>query len=537
MSKRTWLKAAIVAGMAILISPAMAGANLAQAAPPDSGDLVIHKYLGAVIPDTDRDGRELDTTAWTGVTPANGVVFELFKIGAPLPVTPPDTPWPDTPHHGTFVRNPDTGNLEVYSGRILIGEYATTPASSPVVTTAGNGTATATLDNGMYLVIENGAASTNVTSASTGEAMLITATAVPFLVSVPTADPSGTGWLDTVHVYPKNQGMTVDKVVDTRGAVAVGDKISYTITVSIPGDIATAKQFNIWDKLDAALDPVFNSVKVTTQPKLTGANALIQYLDWWVKPDDGSNTVTVIFQEKARAKLANASFVTVTFDAVVNDSILSAPGMTVPNVAHVEFTNSDGTEFDGSSNGGDESTIHTAAVSITKIDQNGRALNGASFKIASSLANAYAGNFIRQDGTGKLVDYDPAPASAWTTLGGTADYQIDPANQASFVGLRDYVEVNGAKVWQTYWVVEVVAPDSYNLLPAPLEVDFEAAYNKFLDPKDYDYTVTLTVTNAKGFVLPETGGAGTIIWTVAGVALIGTAILVGVTKRKKNATC
>jgi len=536
MSKKHWLKAALAAGVAVLMGTT--GAAAAQADPgvsPATGDLVIHKYIGAPIPNQDRDGTLLDTSGWTSVIPANGVVFDLYKVGAPL-VPTTGGPWPDVPAPGKYVLNGTT--LEVYDSTALIGEYALVAASPAAVTTGPNGTATAAdLPKGLYLVMENVAASTTITNALTGEAMFISQAAVPFIVAVPMTNAAGDGWLDTVHVYPKNSALSVDKVVESSRAVAVGDTVSYSITASVPGDIATSKLFNIVDKLDKALDLDLATVAVTTFPVLTGTNALVKNLDYTITYDMGGHAFTVAFLDPGRVKLAGTQSVIVTFDTTINASILdSADGM-VRNTGEVDFTNQDNTEFHAESDPGDPSTVHLAIITVTKVDQAGSALNGATFKIATSQANAEAGNFLRLDPvTQILYDYDAAAGSTWATLGATADYAVSPANTGSFVGLRDTVDVNGTPVWQTYWIVETTAPAGYNMLHDAIPVNFEDAFKAFQDPAEYDFTATLTVSNSKGFLLPETGGAGTILLTVAGVALIGAAVLIGVTRRRDKAT-
>jgi len=533
MQTRSWLKAALAAGLAALTSSSLAigaYAALGDAIPPATGDLVIHKFIGAPVSNQERTGEKLDTTAWTGVTPASGVVFDLYQVGAPVNPDPPADPWTDVPSPGRFVRNADTGNLEVYSGTSLIGVYGLTAASPASVTTGANGEATAAgLPQGLYLVVENAAASTSITNASTGEPLFISQTAAPFVVAVPMTAPDGTGWLSPVHVYPKNEALTIDKVVDAAGSSAVGDTVSYTITVSVPGDIATAQTFAVLDKLDAALDLDLATVTVATLPELTGSSALVKNTDYNITYDPTSRTVTIAFTPSGFVKLGGAGSVVVTLDTTINSSILSAPGRAVPNTATVDFTNEGGTKFHADSGGGEESQVYTATVTVTKVDQAGKALNGASFAIASSQANAAAGKFLRLDPTSKVV-YD-VDAPEWATLGEAADYVISPANQASFTGLRDAIEANGVTAWQTYWVVETVAPATYNLLSAPVEASFEAASTAA--GADYDHVLTLTVKNSQGFTLPETGGVGTVGLTVGGVVLLGTALLLVVTRRRR----
>ncbi|MCL1838962.1 MAG: SpaH/EbpB family LPXTG-anchored major pilin, partial [Propionibacteriaceae bacterium] len=461
------------------------------------------------------------------------VVFDLFHVtGTAIPSEPGDQ-WPAVPPAGTYVRNTTTGNLEVYSGTTLIGEYLLSAASPSSVTTGPNGIAKAAdLGQGFYLVIENVAASTSITNANTGEELFISQAAAPFVVAVPMTNPAGDGWLDEVHVYPKNEALTVEKEVASKGAVAVGDTVSYTITVSIPGDISDSKKFIISDTLDAALDLDESSVVVSTLPILSGADALVAGTDYVIAYDVPTRTLSVTFQTSGREKLEKATSVSVDFDATVNASILTSSDLTVPNTANVDFTNSQGTDYYAESDG-KGANIHTAAISITKIDETAQALNGAKFKIATSEENARAGYFLRIDSDSVLYDY---PAATWTALDAANDYEISPTNVAAFAGLRDFiVDASDDQIWQTYWVVETVAPAGYNLLTAPIEVSFESAYLELNDPEDYDHMYLLTVKNSKGFTLPETGGMGTILWTVAGVALLGVAVLIGVTRRRGDA--
>jgi len=544
MSKKK-IRTIVAAGLTALLAGALAPPAVAEpdgqmgALAPPSGDLVIHKYIGAPIPGADRFGLEMEVNR-ADVTPANGVVFDLYQVGPPVdPAGAADEaePWPATPPRGTYLRNTITGHLEVYEGTKLIGEYGVTEADPATVTTGPNGAAMASdLPRGFYLVIENPGASTTITNAITGAPLFVSQSTAPFLVAVPMTNPAGDGWLDVVHVYPKNEQLKVDKEADSAGAVAVGDTVGYTIVVSVPGDIADSQRFNISDRLDPALDLVSGSVAVATLPDLTDEKALVAGADYTAVYGEDTRTLVVTFTAPGRAKLAGAGSVVVEFTAAINESLLVAPGLTVPNTAHADFKNVDGVDYAAESEPGEESEIHTAAIRITKVDPAGQPLHGSLFKIATSEANARAGHFLRLDPvTGELYDYDASPTSAWADAGVANDYAVAPAHVAAFVGLRDAVEIDGELVWQTYWVVETVAPPTFNLLAAPLQVRFADAFDQ-AEAGDYDYTYELRVENSQGFLLPATGGLGAVVWTVAGVTLLGAAVLlVTTTRRKKGA--
>ena len=100
---------------------------------------------------------------------------------------------------------------------------------------------------------------------------------------------------------------------------------------------------------------------------------------------------------------------------------------------------------------------------------------------------------------------------------------------AAFEGLKDYTD-GEQKTYKSYWIVETKAPEGYNLLSAPVKVDFTAENST----ADTDYTVTVQVKNTTGFTLPKTGDIGTILFTVAGVGLIGAAVILLVASKKRK---
>ena len=511
MSKRISPKKILVALIAALMALMFVMPATADELPPDYGNLHIHKFIGGPT-GGHNDGTFLNTSGWTGVVAVNGVQFDIYLVDTTGGV----------PEAGKVYSLDTAGaNLVVAEsdGTATGDTYPVTSVTS--VTTAGTGVASAmNLEQGLYLVIENVAASTSIKDAVTGEKMDISSTTAPFLVYVPMTDPTGEEWMEDVHVYPKNEEFLIEKEVTGGDTVKVGETKTYTIKVSIPADIETSKLFNVTDVLDPALDINVPSVTVETKPTDKGLTQAAG--DYTVSYNSGMRTLLVTFTETGRVKLSGSTHVWISYDVVVNETVLTYLDNVVGNSAIVNFTNKDGTEFTG---GPGIIEIHTAAIKVIKVDGNNAPLNGSKFKIASSLANAENKRFLRMDPANqKLYDYEASnpTGSYWATLGATADYEIAPTNDARFTGLADKV----GNAFQTYYIVETQAPGGYNMLTTPIRVTFTGS--------EIDYTYVVTVENSTGFTLPITGGMGTIIFTVAGIALLGTAVIVAITRKRKT---
>ena len=498
--------AAVLAFAVLMVAAAVPA--FADPLQPVEGNLVIHKYVN--------DGKDYGPNNGTLLTGSdvpkseaiNGVIFNIYKIDG-VPASGP----------GVVYKFDETASkLTVYAdvnATTPVGTYDVTLATS--VTTADDGSAdSGLLDQGYYLVVEDVLGSEPVDAVS-GKDITISAASDPFVVAVPMTNPAGDDWLTTVNVYPKNPTMGIEKTVNVKAgnAVAVGDIISYTIASDIPADIASGKKYAITDELDPALTPDTGSVAVTLLP---GNTALEVDTDYTV--DLVGQTLIVSLTDAGRTKAAGSEKLQVTFDVTVNDKILdnNHTSNTVANEASVSFTNKDGGDFDAGTNG-DGPKIHTAAIQITKVDAStGEPLDGAKFSIATSEQNAKDGKFLRVGAGSQLLDVDDPGYDAATT-----DYVISPKNTANFTGLRDMKDDQ----LQSYWIVEVAAPASYNILTTPLQVTF--------DGNEANHTlVAPTIANSKGFVLPITGGTGTMLFTVVGIVLLGLAVMVIVVKKRKT---
>jgi len=498
------------------------------AAPPDSGTLVIHKY---VMPDKSTagpagTGEVTDkATVPSDAQPLDGVTFDIYKVdltdGGAYPVSDANHPI-----ELTDPTDPSQGFEDSTYPTAVHFDVGSTPAAS--ITTANNATygdgvaVAADLPQGVYLVVERGGNPD------------VDAPSDPFIVALPMTNADGDGYLDPVHVYPKNEKLTVEKSVET-SSVAVGDSVNFTITPAVPSDLASTTGYKVTDTLDSALtfDSVTSVKAATSKAGLAAASELSSsYYD----VSETGQTVTVNFTAAGLKYLADNGirYLQIVLKATVNSEITNAThNNEVTNTASIDFTNKYGDEKTVDS---DSVTIHTASIKVVKKDaSSGDLLAGAEFKIASSATNAKNNEFLREDPTtGIIYDYDSTVGSKYVTLGETNDLMVSANTSAdTFIGLKDFTRSGATKTPETYYLVETKAPASYNILTSPVAVTFGS--NADTTPtKANNWTITITVNDNKGFLLPLTGAAGVAVFTIVGVVLVGLAIALTVNMRKKK---
>jgi len=296
----------------------------------------------------------------------------------------------------------------------------------------------------------------------------------------------------------------------------------------------------------------------------------------------GGGLLTVSFDKLAQLQaIAGYQYLQITFQATVNATALiygtngdpNGFKQSVPNTAKLNYQN----YFDSTLKTKPTNTVwvHTANLEVTKIDeQTGNKLQGATFKLvavpntgnaandlAAAKAAANAKSFVKLDSaapvdangnpTGNFSVLYPASsglsqaASEATAYGAGKDYAVttDSNGIAKFSGLQDYTTTPwfadmqqddqiGGRTYLTYYIVETGAPSGYNLLTEPVPVTFSGNPDNYVTNLN---TLMKTIADSSKFVLPKTGGMGTVLFTVGGIGLMGLAcVLFLATKKRKN---
>ncbi|MCL2671027.1 MAG: pilin N-terminal domain-containing protein [Clostridiales bacterium] len=159
-----------------------------------------------------------------------------------------------------------------------------------------------------------------------------------------------------------------------------------------------------------------------------------------------------------------------------------------------------------------EEQPHSAQIEILKVSANDPAhkLQGASFKL-SLMGSGEEGTFLRKDTSGKILypgDEGYTDAEDWELTTGTDGLAL-------FDGIKAYMGIY-PKVYLMYYIFETEAPGGYIKLAAPIE----AAFTAHGSGESNVYAIHCTIENSSAAPYPHTGGRGTRITTILGIALL-----------------
>jgi len=512
----------------------------------------------------DRGSLQVVKTAEDGTTKLEGAKYVLYKV-ADINVSSSSGQISYSPTTSVAVNSSTTAAQ--FTEAVLSAAGLTPIEGVNTDATAGNKTGTdgvlnfTDLNFGVYLVKET-VTPEGVTASH------------DFLISIPmsvpdTDDMDGDGntteqtWIKEITATPKNAVFDgdIEKTVDTSASsnvvvdaggnntIDIGANLSYKIEVDMPSDFyggtnaKTYTQFDIFDKADAALTVDTSTIKVTIdgtevkEASAAGANPMGYKLD---AGTSGEFTISLVNQNTSTnpstyapyyTGLSAGSKVVVTYNAFVNTS--ATPGVAINNDAEINY------QYDGGNPGikepGPEPEIYTYSHAILKVNDNDAALGHDDDVAANIKAGA---KFVVKNADNKYLHYNKGANDAdaaddyWEWVALQADATVfESGFAAPLATAKDgYIELIGLADG-TYTLIEIEAPEGYSLLKAPVSIDVDDAST--VTQKNGSYTTK--IVNVAGFTLPGTGGAGIYIFIVAGIALIGAAlVLYGKTRRSKK---
>ena len=429
-------------------------------------------------------------------------------------------------------------------------------------TDASGHTSASDMELGLYLVVE------------TRVPEMVTSTCNPFFVSLPMTTIDGSEWLYDLTVYPKNQtgDPTLDKTVReaknstgkntgsltdiTDGyahtaTASVGDKVDYQIISTLPTITSKASSLSEYTYVDTMSKGIKYNKNDVVIEFFRDAGCTDKIATWAVNSgkftvgyDDTANTMTIRMTDTGLSEINEAA--TVYIDSVKRGysdctmRITYAATLTAdaklgdtdnPNEVELTWRRTNNTYFDTLK---DCCHVYTYGIDVLKqFSDNGGNVRNVKFRLHNDSDDCYIIADLK-DGIYYAKGITSKKSDATTFIPNSSGHIV-------VKGLED----------DAYSLTEIATDKGYILLKDAIKIVIKTAENgqceqcgaKLLtasatvNGKDASMTdgnaiVPLTVVNNPGFDLPKTGGYGTWMFTIGGVALLGAAAFIVIRSRK-----
>ena len=429
-------------------------------------------------------------------------------------------------------------------------------------TDAAGYTSTSNMEQGLYLVVETRVPE-NVTS-----------TCNPFFVSLPMTTIDGAAWNYDVTVYPKNQtgnpdlektvreaknstGKNTGSLTDTTdgyahtATVSVGDTVDYQVISTLPTITSKASSLSEYTYVDTLSKGIkYNKNDVVIEffkdAGCTGkiATWAVNSGKFTVSYDDTANTMTIRMTDTGLAEINEAATVyadsvkrgysdctmrisyaaTLTADAKMGDT-------DNPNEVVLTWKRTNTTYFDTLK---DCCHVYTYGVDVLKqFSDNGGNVRNVKFRLHNDTDDCYI-IAEQKDGVYYAKGFAAKKADATTFVPNSSGHIIvkgleddsysltETATDKGYVLLKDAIKI----------VIKTAENGQCEKCGAKLLTASATVNGKDAGMTDGNAIVPLNVVNNPGFDLPKTGGYGTWMFTIGGVALLGAAAFIVIRSRK-----
>ena len=318
--------------------------------------------------------------------------------------------------------------------------------------------------------------------------------------------------IDDLTFGAKREEVSVDKAAN-KTSVTKKEKVTYTITVDIPtyASQAVDKSFYVSDLLPNGLtiDPASIKVQIDGTDVDTAAYTLdtTAVAEYTFKLSVSAEQYTDNWSANGGKQLV------ITYTATLNDNGTTEVNTKETNKVTFDYSNYPYVE-NSHKQKMDTVDVTTFAIKIDKYVK-----NDEHAKLANAKFDLY------RTATHAEVIAGSAVNIPYTNVNGIkleSDLVTDANGTATFAKY----EANGTNY--DYYLVETRAPSGYNILDNAVKVNFT---DTEVEATAGVYTVK--VPNSSGILLPITGGTGTVIFTIIGIALMVGAVVLFVVSRKK----
>lgn len=348
----------------------------------------------------------------------------------------------------------------------------------------------------------------------------------------------------------KNANVSYDNDTDA----SVGDTVTWKVEASVPSNVNELKTYKLTDTMSDALTWEFANanLQITTNP----STVLTKGTDYTLTvPTDNTagGKWTIEFTDTGKTKLASSKVkvITVTFNTKLNEKAKIGSDGNL-NDAELDYSNAiyptedpqkpNNNKQPGEDKITDQAIVYSFQMNVLKVDgKTNVKLEGVKFDLYS-----YTG-----------AKTNPTEADLKGTDGKRIahDLTTDANGKIQYKGLK-----NGIYYLVETKTVKTKDEKQYNLLKEPVKVEIKVGYETKTETtitkdgngnvtdtttvstktftggdKGSDGTFTVTVKNYTGFDLPTTGGMGTVLFSIAGFALMAGAAFVLLKGRRKDA--
>lgn len=380
-----------------------------------------------------------------------------------------------------------------------------------------------------------------------------------------------------VNADPKGDKPSVDKEIKegdktvASNTASIGDKIEYVVSSKVPDMSNYEKYYFILNDTMSKGLTFNNDVNITIGDKTLGADDYT--VTFVVDKDNKTTAIKIVFKDFIRYKDKKGADIKVTYSATLNqDADITSTGNI--NEVRLVYSNNPNITPEGDDEPGENDNVtgetpksevktYTTGLKLTKIDgKTKETLTGAKFEIKGDGVKVVLINkevykasengtfYMLKDGTYTETASTDATADQYDST--TTKYEkvaaVDKTTVPTEINAVGYVDANGILTFEglgegTYTITELVAPNGYNLLKAPITITITA--NATLDGCTWtvkngetgltagtDHLFAFNVVNNAGTEIPSTGGIGTTVFYVLGSVLVLGAIVLLVTKRR-----
>ena len=423
-------------------------------------------------------------------------------------------------------------------------------------------TSASNMEQGLYLVVE------------TRVPEMVTSTCNPFFVSLPMTTIDGSEWTYDIAIYPKNQtgNPTLSKTVredknstgKNNGSLtditdgfkhtataSVGDVVDYQILSTLPTITSRASSLSEYTYVDTMSKGIKYNKQDVVIEFFKDAGCTDKIAAWGedsgkftVVYDDVQNSMAIKMTEAGLSEINEATTVytdsvkrgysdcimrityaaTLTSDAKMGDT-------DNPNTVTLTWKRTNTTYYDTLE---DCCHVYTYGVDILKqFSDNGGNLRNVKFTLHNDTDDCYIiaeqkdGVYYTKGFTSKKSDATTfiPNAQGHIIVKGLEDdsYSLtETATDKGYVLLKEAVKI----------IITTKENGACEKCGAKLLTASATVNGKDVTMTDGNAIVPLTVVNNSGFDLPKTGGYGTWMFTIGGVALLGAAAFIVIRSRK-----